>query len=154
LNLLLTNMQMACRDLIAIKNPFIKACIDRATSQLKNNNNEPTNVMEAMVVEGHDFDYIANQCRHLIIAGFETTSALLGFSFALLERHSDVFKKLRDSVIETFGSLHEPREEITFETLKGCKYLQYVLNETLRLYPAGPSIQRVAVRDTVLPRSV
>src|ERR1700743_3778989 len=108
--------------------------------------------MEAMVAEGHDFYYIAHQCRHLIIAGFETTSALLGFSFALLERHSDVFKKLRDIVIETFGTEGQPKEDINFETQKDCKYLQYVLNETLRLYPAGPSIHRVAVRDTVLPR--
>jgi cytochrome P450 len=142
----------ACHDLVAIKNPFIAAAIDLAKKRLSESGGQATNVIEALVADGHDFDYIANQCRHLIIAGFETTSALLGFSFALIERHPEVFNKLRDAVIAEFGTEGMPREPINFETLKNCKYLQWVIFETLRLYPAGPSIQRVAVRDTVLPR--
>jgi cytochrome P450 len=104
-----------------------------------------------MVAEGHGFDWTANQCRHLIIAAFETTPALLGFSFVLIERQEDVFFKLRNVVVDKFGTERNPLEPLTFESLKGCKYLQYVLMETLRLFPAGPSIQRVAIRDTVLP---
>src|SRR5262249_26602365 len=38
-----------------------------------------------------------------------------------------------------------------FVTLKSCRYLQYVLYETLRLYPVLPVNNRVALRDTVLP---
>lgn len=142
----------ACYDLVAIKNPFIAAAIENGTKRLAQNGGVPRNVIEALVADGHDFDYISNQCRHLIIAGFETTSALLGFSFALIERHPAVFDKLRDAVLSAFGTEGMPRQPLTFETLKNCKYLQWVINETLRLYPAGPSIQRVAVRDTVLPR--
>jgi cytochrome P450 len=142
----------ACRDLIAIKNPFIAAAIENAKVRLAENDNEPTNVIEAMVEADHDFDWIANQCRHLIIAGFETTSALLGFTFALIEHHPDVFTTLRNTVLAQFGTDKSPNEPLTFEALKNCKYLQWVIAETLRLYPAGPSIQRVAVRDTVLPR--
>ena len=142
----------ACYDLVAIKTPFIAACIENAKGRLLQNGNQPTNVIEALVVDGHNFDYIENQCRHLIIAGFETTSALLGFSFALIERHPHVFAKLRETVLSWFGTEAMPRQPLNFETLKNCKYLQWVINETLRLYPAGPSIQRVAVRDTVLPR--
>jgi cytochrome P450 len=142
----------ACYDLVAIKNPFIAAAIELANQRLAESGGQATNVIEALVADGHSFDYIANQCRHLIIAGFETTSALLGFSFALIERHPEVFDKLRDAVISIFGTEAMPRQELNFETLKNCKYLQWVIFETLRLYPAGPSIQRVAVRDTVLPR--
>jgi cytochrome P450 len=142
----------ACYDLVAIKNPFIVAAIENANQRLGLNNGQPTNAIEALVVDGHSFDYIANQCRHLIIAGFETTSALLGFSFALIERHPEVFNMLREIVISIFGTEAVPLQPLNFETLKSCKYLQWVIFETLRLYPAGPSIQRVAVRDTVLPR--
>lgn len=142
----------ACYDLGCIMDGFTRACMANAKTKLALSGNEPTNVIEGLVADGHSFDYIANQCRHLIIAGFETTSALLGFSFALVERHPAVFAKLRNEVLERFGSEKVPRERLTFESLKNCKYLQWVLNETLRLYPAGPSIQRVAVRDTVLPR--
>jgi cytochrome P450 len=144
--------RMACYDLLRIKNKYLKGAIKIAKQNLAESENEPKNVIQAMVAEGHDFDWIANQCRHLIIAGFETTSALLGFSFALIERHEDVFFKLRNVIVDKFGTERNPLEPLTFESLKDCKYLQYVLMETLRLFPAGPSIQRVAVRDTVLPR--
>jgi cytochrome P450 len=142
----------ACRDLGKIKDNFIAAAIAYAENRLAAHNNEPRNVIEALIIDGHDFDYISNQCRHLIIAGFETTSALLGFSFALIQQYPEVFKKLRAEVLSWFGTDLIPRQPINFENLKNCKYMQYVINETLRLYPAGPSIQRVAVRDTVLPR--
>jgi cytochrome P450 len=142
----------ACYDLAAIKNPFIAAAIDLAKQRLAQNGGQANNVIEALVADDHSFDYIANQCRHLIIAGFETTSALLGFSFALIERHPEVYEKLRNAILSAFGTEGMPRQPLTFETLKNCKYLQWVIFETLRLYPAGPSIQRVAVRDTVLPR--
>ncbi|KIW07970.1 uncharacterized protein PV09_01869 [Verruconis gallopava] len=142
----------ACRDLGNIMDGFTLACMKHAQQKLSQPGYEASNVIEALVANGHDHDYIANQCRHLIIAGFETTSALLGFSFALAERHPRVFAKLRDEVIASFGTEGLPRLPLTFENLKNCKYLQHFLNETLRMYPAGPSIQRVAARDTVLPR--
>lgn len=142
----------ACRDLGKIKDSYIAAAISHAEIRLASHKNEPQNVIEALVVDGHDFDYISNQCRHLIIAGFETTSALLGFSFALIEQHAQVSRKLRAEILSQFGTDLMPCQPLNFENLKNCKYLQYVINETLRLYPAGPSLQRVAIRDTVLPR--
>lgn len=142
----------ACRDLGKIKDSFIASAIEHAENRLAAHQNEPRNVIEALVVDGHDFDYISNQCRHLIIAGFEMTSALLDFAFALIEQHPEVFRKLRAEILSWFGTDLVPRQSLNFENMKNCKYMQYVVNETLRLYPAGPSIQRVAVRDTVLPR--
>lgn len=142
----------ACRDLGKIKDSFIASAIEHAENRLAAHQNEPRNVIEALVVDGHDFDYISNQCRHLIIAGFEMTSALLDFAFALIEQHPEVFRKLRAEILSWFGTDLVPRQSLNFENMKNCKYMQYVINETLRLYPAGPSIQRVAVRDTVLPR--
>jgi cytochrome P450 len=72
----------ACYDLGTIMDNFTAACMKNAENKLKLNGNQPDNVIEALVNNSHDFDYIANQCRNLIIAGFETTSSLLGFSFA------------------------------------------------------------------------
>ncbi|RDI78682.1 hypothetical protein Vi05172_g11252 [Venturia inaequalis] len=142
----------ACRELGKINDSFIAAAITNAKNRLAAHKNEPRNAIEALVVDGHDFGYISNQCRHLIIAGFETTSALLGFSFALIEQDPEVSRKLRAEVLSRFGTDLIPRQPLNFENLKNCKYMQFVINETLRLYPAGPSIQRVAIRDTVLPR--
>ena len=41
--------------------------------------------------------------------------------------------------------------EATFEVLKRLKYLQHVINETLRLNPPVSNMRRIALCDTVLP---
>jgi cytochrome P450 len=68
----------------------------------------------------------------------------------VLSQHEDVFKNLRNIVLESFGTYSNP-QEITFEGLKSCNYLQWVLNETLRLYPVVPVDGRRALKDTTLP---
>jgi cytochrome P450 len=144
--------RMAVWSLVSIMNTYLKGAIKVAETELAINDNEPTNVLQSFINEGREFNWISNQARHLIIAGFETTSSLLGFSFGLLAEHPRVFKKLRGIVLEEFGSERNPKQQLTFESLKNCKYLQYIISETLRLYPGGPNIQRVAAKNTVLPR--
>ena len=43
------------------------------------------------------------------------------------------------------------RDSITFKRLKGCGYLQWCMNETLRLFPPVPWNSRRSTRDTSLP---
>lgn len=61
------------------------------------------------------------------------------------------YKKLRDTIIEQFGTYENPRE-ISFKTLKACQYLQHCNNEALRIYPVVPLNGRYANKDTTLPR--
>jgi cytochrome P450 len=89
---------------------------------------------------------------HLLLAGRDTTAGLLGYVWWNLARHPEVFRKLRETIIERFGTPSSPKEEITFANLKSCSYLQHVLSETLRLYPSVPITSRRALRDTTLPR--
>ncbi|KAF9873872.1 hypothetical protein CkaCkLH20_08606 [Colletotrichum karsti] len=91
------------------------------------------------------------QLLSILFAGRDTTAALLGWIFFALARDPDCYRKLRGIVIDQFGSYETPAN-ISFETLKSCKYLQYVVNETLRLYPVVPFNAKRAVRDTTLPR--
>ncbi|KAF2673138.1 putative cytochrome P450 [Microthyrium microscopicum] len=144
--------RFAVNKLVAIMNTYLRGAIEVAKENLVLNEGEPGNVLEGFVAEERDFEWIANQARHLIIAGFETTTSLLGFSIGLMAEHPAIFEKLRAVVVETFGTETAPKEEITFESLKNCKYLQYFINETLRLFPGGANIQRVAAQNTVLPR--
>lgn len=86
----------------------------------------------------------------MFYAGRDTTSTLLSWTLLLLALHPEVFTKLRQAVIEDIGP-GSGEQQIDFAKLKSCKYLQYVLNETLRLFPSVPINNRVAEVDTVLP---
>jgi len=94
---------------------------------------------------------LRSQLLNILLAGRDTTAGLLGFTFYLLVRHPEVFKQLRDTILEDFGTYDSPKS-ITFETLKACSYLQNVMSETLRLYATVPFNSRRATKDTTLPR--
>ena len=87
------------------------------------------------------------QSLAILLAGRDTTAAMLGWAIVRLALHPDVFIKLRSIVLRDF----QPGAEITFAKLKGCRYLQHFLNEVLRLHPTVPFNQRVAVKDTTIP---
>ncbi|KAL8731062.1 MAG: hypothetical protein Q9181_004449 [Wetmoreana brouardii] len=88
---------------------------------------------------------LRSELLNVLLAGRDTTASLLGNVWFLLARRPDVWAKLRLEVDGLAG------ERPTFELIKNMKYLRYVLNETLRLYPVVPANARMSVVDTVLP---
>ena len=93
---------------------------------------------------------IRDQLMSILAAGRDTTAGTLSFLFRILAQRPDVFSKLRETVIQDFGSTGT--DSITFDTLKSCQYLQWCLSETLRLYPSVPGNARRSTTDTTLPR--
>jgi cytochrome P450 len=104
-------------------------------------------LLDALVAETRDAVELRDQIVQILLAGRDTTSALLCWTILLLARNPEVYASLRESVISHFGHGEQP----TFTSLKACKSLTHVLYETLRLYPIVPLNSRTAVRDTVLP---
>jgi len=95
---------------------------------------------------------VREQVLGLLAAGRDTTASLTAWVFYCLVRHPDVYKKLRQTILETFGPYPTAvGKSITFEKLKGCAYLQHVMSETLRLHSVVPFNSRCAARDTTLP---
>lgn len=94
---------------------------------------------------------LRSQLLNILLAGRDTTASLLSWTVLLLARHPAVLKKLRQTVVDEFGTYSQPRN-ITFASLKSCQYLQQTLSEVLRLYPVVPLNRRTAVRDTTIPR--
>lgn len=82
--------------------------------------------------------------------GRDTTATLLGWTFLMLALHPLEFAKLRRAILEDIGS-GDDLQNLDFSKLKNCRYLQYVLNETLRIFPPVPINNRVADKDTILP---
>ena len=107
-------------------------------------------VLDAIVADVKDPQELRSQLLNILLAGSDTISGTLGFLVASLAQYPTVFQKLRGFVLEDFGTWERPKP-ITLAGLKNCRYLQWCLNEVLRVYPAVPVNFREAVRDTSLP---
>lgn len=105
-----------------------------------------------LVKETRDPRVLRDQLLNIMIAGRDTTASLMTFTFFELARNPDIFEKLKAEIREKFGTGNNNVQDITFETLKKCTYLKYVINEVLRLYPAVPINYRFANKHTTLPR--
>ncbi|KAK4497125.1 hypothetical protein PRZ48_011575 [Zasmidium cellare] len=107
--------------------------------------------LEALAQQTRDPVELRAQLLNILLAGRDTTSSLLSWTFHQLLRNPDVFAKLRSTIIETFGTYDNPTD-ISFSTLKSCQYLQYTLNEVLRLWTIVPGNGRQSNKPTTLPR--
>lgn len=106
-----------------------------------------------LVKETRNPQVLQDQLLNIMIAGRDTTAGLLSFTMYELSRNPEIWEKLKAELYDKFGSGEDSNiEEITFESLKRCEYLKWVINEVLRLYPNVPVNFRVAVKDTSLPR--
>ncbi|PGH13639.1 hypothetical protein AJ79_03487, partial [Helicocarpus griseus UAMH5409] len=89
---------------------------------------------------------LRSETLNILLAGRDTTASLLANVWNIISKRPDVWNKLRAEVDQLDG------RKPTFEEMKNMKYLKYVLNETLRLWPVVPLNGRTAIRDTVIPR--
>lgn len=106
--------------------------------------------LDALVESTRDPVELRSHLISILLAGRDTTASLLSYVFMSFAQHPESYEKLRGIVKETFGTYSNPKN-LTFEALKSCNYLQWVLNENLRLYPVVPVDGRRALRDTTLP---
>nr|BAN19902.2 cytochrome P450 [Echinochloa phyllopogon] len=74
-------------------------------------------------------------CANLFGAGTETTSTTTEWAMSLLLNHPEALKKAQAEIDTAVGTTSRL---ITPEDLPRLGYLQCVINETLRLYPAAP----------------
>ncbi|ETS86214.1 hypothetical protein PFICI_00042 [Pestalotiopsis fici W106-1] len=95
-----------------------------------------------------DRKVIRDQLVAVLLAGRDTTASTLSWTIYELSRHPECVRKLRDEIIHQVGLERKP----TYHDLKNMKYLQNVMNETMRLYPVVPFNVRLALQDTTLPR--
>jgi cytochrome P450 len=81
----------------------------------------------------------------LIVAGSDTTSSTICAVFFFITRHPRVYAKLAKEVRGNFRSAEEIGSGR--DLMAKCEYLRAVIDETLRLSPAGPA----ELERTVLP---
>ena len=148
------------RDDNKVVNDFVAHYVDlalkRTTAEKKaeegRSGNKPKYVfLEALAEQTSDPEELRAQMLNILLAGRDTTASLLSWLWHLLLRSPPVLAKLRETVLNDFGTYDDPRD-ISFATLKGCQYLQYCMNETLRLWTVVPGNARRSNKPTVLPR--
>jgi len=88
---------------------------------------------------------LQSETLNVLLAGRDTTASLLSHTFHQLARRPDVWSKLQAEIDELGGQAPD------YETLKSMKYVKWVINEALRLWPVVPGNTRISIRDTVLP---
>lgn len=83
-------------------------------------------------------------CLAILLGGSDTTAVVLTWALSLLLNHPHVMKKVQDEL-----ELHVSRNRLVDESeITKLVYLQAVIKETLRLYPAAPlSGQRLFTED-------
>ena len=78
-------------------------------------------------------------------AGHETTANALSWTWYLLATHPDVCARLQKELAAVLGG-----RAPTMEDLPRLLFTRAVFEESLRLYPPAPAVQRRAVRDTMV----
>ncbi|KAF2671649.1 cytochrome P450 52A12 [Microthyrium microscopicum] len=116
-------------------------------------NDERYVFLRALALTTRDPIELRSQLLNVLLAGRDTTASLLGWLFLLLAdpQYTTIRLKLRKTILQDFGTFENPRN-LTFAELKSCTYLQWCLNEALRLFPVVPINARRAIVDTSLPR--
>jgi cytochrome P450 len=88
------------------------------------------NLLSVLIASGMDDGLIRDQLLTMFIAGHDTSTALLAWTLYLLGAHPGVMARVRDEVgAKLKGELP------TLENTARLRYLQCVIDETLRLYP-------------------
>lgn len=89
-----------------------------------------TDLLSRLLAAGLPDDLIRDQMLTMLIAGHDTSTALLAWTFALLGQHPETLSRLVSELDETLGST-PPAAPTGWQPL----LLDDVIKETLRLYP-------------------
>lgn len=131
-------------------NQYVQQALDLSPEELasKTKSDMSYTFLHELASYTRDPKVLRDQLVAVLLAGRDTTAATLSWAIYELSRHPEVVKRLRNEILSVVGPDRTP----TYADLKGMKYLQNVMNETLRLYPVVPFNVRFALRDTTLPR--
>lgn len=88
---------------------------------------------------------LAAQCFVFFLAGFDTVSTTIGFMAYELMRNPEVQEKLYDEISACEEELDG--KVISYEKIQDLKYLDQVVSEVLRMWPAAPGTDRICTKD-------
>lgn len=87
-------------------------------------------------------DEILSNCLNFLLAGYENTATGMAFLLYNLAGNPHCLRKLQEEVDEVLGKNEEDYKAVT-----QMPYLDMCMNESLRLFPPGFVLDRIAVED-------
>lgn len=134
-------------------NHAVKTLNDTIYPLIESGRKNPQDDLLGMLLEMRDVEtsegMTNQQARDEVVtiffAGHETTAATMSWAFYLLSQHPEVVEKMQIEIKSVLGE-----STPTFTDLSKLTYMQQVLQEVLRLYPAAYLFAREAVKDDVL----
>ncbi|GJP50872.1 hypothetical protein CLOM_g10026 [Closterium sp. NIES-68] len=99
-------------------------------------------------LRGEDCDdkQLRDDLMTMLVAGHETTAAVLTWATYMLAQHPHVLAKLQEEVDRVLGD-----RLATLQDIKSLEYTRLVVAESLRLYPQPPLLIRRALETDKLP---
>jgi len=95
-----------------------------------------------------DIDEMTAQAFVFFLGGFDTVTTMICFVQYELAVNPDIQNKLKAEIEDV---LKETNGKLTYDAINGMKYLDAVINETLRLYPVSTFLDRMCVKDFEMP---
>ncbi|CAG8645293.1 41000_t:CDS:1 [Gigaspora margarita] len=90
-------------------------------------------------------DEVISIICEVFTSGLDTTSSSLSFIIFYLARHRDVYLKMRQEILNVYGTLNNP--VLILESYGKLKYIEAVIYESIRILPTTSSIPRAATED-------
>ncbi|XP_051180821.1 cytochrome P450 714B3 [Lolium perenne] len=91
---------------------------------------------------GEAENFIVDNCKSIYFAGYESTAVTAAWCLMLLGLHPEWQDRVREEVMEVCGG-----RPVDSQSLQKMKNLTMVIQETLRLYPAGAFVSRMALQE-------
>ncbi|CAG2171555.1 unnamed protein product [Oppiella nova] len=89
-------------------------------------------------------DEIISQCVLFLMAGYETSATTLAMCLYSIAKHPDVQQKLYEEITKF---TEQQSSADPYEAFYALKYMDAVIDETLRLFPAAIFLERVPNED-------
>ncbi|KAK3242080.1 hypothetical protein CYMTET_48208 [Cymbomonas tetramitiformis] len=107
-------------------------------------NKADPSILHFLIASGEEVSskQLRDDLMTLLIAGHETTAAVLTWTFYLLSQHPEKMQRIQEEVDDVLGD-----RKPSFQDLRELAYTTRVINEGMRLYPQPPVLIRRTVQD-------
>ena len=148
--------QKACQEALVVVNDTLNMLIERTKKIVEDADEEfveeylsgdDPSILNFLIASGDDVTskQLRDDLMTLLIAGHETTAAVLTWTTYLLATHPEQMRKVQEEVDRVIGDRRP-----TIQDMMELKYTTRVINESMRLYPQPPVLIRRALEPVTL----